>query len=185
MVETIGHPLLFLLVVNLLLLVVGCFMEALAAMLILIPILTPAAAQLGIDPVQFGLVFVLNLMIGTVTPPVGVVLFVTSRIAGHLLRGDVAGDPALAPAAPRRSRRHHALATPDDLPAEAPDGPMRPDGALCRRPMIVVVFAALRPKLELATFPFAAHGQPSPCRMRYFPATENQLRSRPDQGSSV
>ena len=82
MVETIGHPLLFLLVVNLLLLVVGCFMEALAAMLILIPILTPAAAQLGIDPVQFGLVFVLNLMIGTVTPPVGVVLFVTSRIAG-------------------------------------------------------------------------------------------------------
>ena len=56
-------------------------MEALAAMLILIPILTPAAMQLGIDPVQFGLIFVLNLMIGTITPPVGVVLFVTSRIA--------------------------------------------------------------------------------------------------------
>jgi TRAP-type C4-dicarboxylate transport system permease large subunit len=56
-------------------------MEALAAMLILIPILTPAAAQLGIDPVQFGLIFVLNLMIGTVTPPVGVVLFVTSKVA--------------------------------------------------------------------------------------------------------
>jgi TRAP-type C4-dicarboxylate transport system permease large subunit len=61
--------------------VVGCFMEALAAMLILIPILTPAAAQLGIDPVQFGLIFVLNLMIGTITPPVGVVLFVTSKVA--------------------------------------------------------------------------------------------------------
>ncbi|MCA3265129.1 MAG: TRAP transporter large permease subunit, partial [Azospirillum sp.] len=59
-----------------------CFMEALAAMLILIPILTPAAAQFGIDPIQFGLIFVLNLMIGTITPPVGVVLFVTSRIAG-------------------------------------------------------------------------------------------------------
>ena len=56
-------------------------MEALAAMLILIPILTPAAAQLGIDPIQFGLIFVLNLMIGTITPPVGVVLFVTSKIA--------------------------------------------------------------------------------------------------------
>ena len=82
LVEAIGHPLLFLLVVNLLLLVVGCFMEALAAMLILIPILSPAAAQLGIDPVQFGLIFVLNLMIGTITPPVGVVLFVTSKIAG-------------------------------------------------------------------------------------------------------
>jgi tripartite ATP-independent transporter DctM subunit len=81
-VAVVGDPLMFLLVVNLLLLVVGCFMEALAAMLILIPILTPAAAQFGIDPIQFGLIFVLNLMIGTITPPVGVVLFVTSKIAG-------------------------------------------------------------------------------------------------------
>jgi tripartite ATP-independent transporter DctM subunit len=81
-VDLVGNPLMFLLAVNLLLLVVGCFMEALAAMLILIPILTPAAAQFGIDPIQFGLIFVLNLMIGTITPPVGVVLFVTSRIAG-------------------------------------------------------------------------------------------------------
>ena len=75
-------PLAFLLMVNVLLLIVGCFMEALAAMLILIPILSPAAMALGIDPIQFGLIFVLNLMIGTITPPVGVVLFVTSRIAG-------------------------------------------------------------------------------------------------------
>ncbi|MCC7281448.1 MAG: TRAP transporter large permease [Acetobacteraceae bacterium] len=82
MVATIGQPLLFMLVVNLILLVVGCFMEALAAMLILVPIFAPAAAQLGIDPIQFGLVFVLNLMIGTVTPPVGVVLFVTAKVAG-------------------------------------------------------------------------------------------------------
>ena len=82
MVSVIGHKLLFLLVVNVILLVVGCFMEALAAMLILVPIFAPAAAQLGIDPIQFGLVFVLNLMIGTVTPPVGVVLFVTAKVAG-------------------------------------------------------------------------------------------------------
>jgi tripartite ATP-independent transporter DctM subunit len=81
-VDLVGSPLLFLLAVNVLLLIVGCFMEALAAMLILIPILTPAAAQFGIDPIQFGLIFVLNLMIGTITPPVGVVLFVTSKIAG-------------------------------------------------------------------------------------------------------
>ena len=81
-VALVGNPLMFLLAVNLLLLVVGCFMEALAAMLILIPILAPAAAQFGIDPVQFGVIFVLNLMIGTITPPVGVVLFITSRIAG-------------------------------------------------------------------------------------------------------
>ena len=64
-----------------LLLVVGCFMEALAAMLVLIPILVPPAIALGIDPLQFGLVFVLNLMIGTITPPVGVVLYVTAKVA--------------------------------------------------------------------------------------------------------
>jgi tripartite ATP-independent transporter DctM subunit len=81
-VEHIGNPLLFLLAVNVLLLLVGCFMEALAAMLILIPILTPVAAHLGIDPIQIGVIFVLNLMVGTITPPVGVVLFITSRIAG-------------------------------------------------------------------------------------------------------
>jgi len=75
------NPLVFLLIVNVLLLVVGCFMEALAAMLVLIPILVPTAMKLGIDPIQFGLVFVLNLMIGTITPPVGVVLFVTAKVA--------------------------------------------------------------------------------------------------------
>jgi tripartite ATP-independent transporter DctM subunit len=81
-VEHISTPIAFLLAVNVLLLIVGCFMEALAAMLILIPILVPVAAHLGIHPIQFGLIFVLNLMIGTITPPVGVVLFITSRIAG-------------------------------------------------------------------------------------------------------
>ncbi|HEY2862714.1 MAG TPA: TRAP transporter large permease [Casimicrobiaceae bacterium] len=75
------NPLLYLLIVNLLLLFVGCFMEGIAAMLILIPILVPVAMKLGVDPVQFGLIFVLNLMIGTVTPPVGVVLYVVSNIA--------------------------------------------------------------------------------------------------------
>jgi tripartite ATP-independent transporter DctM subunit len=74
-------PLVYLAIVNALLLVVGCFMEGIAAMLILIPILVPVAMKLGIDPVHFGLVFVLNLMIGTVTPPVGVVLYVVSNIA--------------------------------------------------------------------------------------------------------
>jgi tripartite ATP-independent transporter DctM subunit len=79
--ESIGSPLLYLVMVNLLLLFVGCFMEALAAMLILIPILVPVSVQLGIDPLHFGLVFVLNLMIGTITPPVGIVLFVTAKVA--------------------------------------------------------------------------------------------------------
>jgi len=71
----------YLVLVALLLLIVGCFMEAISAMLILIPILVPPAVALGIDPVQFGLVVVLTLMIGTITPPVGIVLFVTARVA--------------------------------------------------------------------------------------------------------
>ena len=79
--STFDSPLAFLLMVNLLLLVIGCFMEGLAAMLILIPILVPTAVGYGIDPVQFGVMMVLNLIIGTITPPVGVVLFVVTRIA--------------------------------------------------------------------------------------------------------
>jgi len=82
LVATIKDPLMFLLVCNLVLLVVGCFMEALAAMLLLIPILVPAAHSFGIDPVQFGLIMIFNLILGTIHPPIGVVLFITSRIAG-------------------------------------------------------------------------------------------------------
>lgn len=80
-VSTIGSPVAFLLMANLLMLLVGCFMEALAAMLILIPILVPAAISYGISPVQFGVVMVLNLILGTIHPPIGVVLFVVTRIA--------------------------------------------------------------------------------------------------------
>jgi len=79
--ETIKDPLVFLLMANLLMLLIGCFMEALAAMLILIPILVPAAISFGINPVQFGVVMVLNLILGTIHPPIGVVLFVVTRIA--------------------------------------------------------------------------------------------------------
>jgi tripartite ATP-independent transporter DctM subunit len=81
MVATIHDPLMFLFVTNLILLAVGCFMEALAAMLILIPILVPAALGFGIDPVQFGLIMIFNLILGTIHPPIGVVLFVMARIA--------------------------------------------------------------------------------------------------------
>jgi TRAP-type C4-dicarboxylate transport system permease large subunit len=77
-----NNPLVYLFIVNVILLVIGCFMEAIAAMLILIPILVPVAMQLGIDPIQFGLIVVLNLMIGTITPPIGVVLYVTAKVAG-------------------------------------------------------------------------------------------------------
>ena len=81
MVASIASPLLFLLTCNALLLVVGCFMETLAALLILIPILGPAAHAFGINPLQFGIMMILNLILGTIHPPIGVVLFISSRIA--------------------------------------------------------------------------------------------------------
>ncbi|MGO4843680.1 TRAP transporter large permease subunit, partial [Rhizobiaceae sp. 2RAB30] len=71
----------FLLLVNLLLFVVGMFMETLAAIIILAPILGPVAAQYGIDPVHFGLIMIVNLATGMVTPPVGVNLFVVCEVA--------------------------------------------------------------------------------------------------------
>jgi len=72
----------FLLLANLLMLFVGCFLEPTAAITILVPILLPIAVQLGVDPVHFGLVMVLNLMIGLLHPPMGMVLFVLARVAG-------------------------------------------------------------------------------------------------------
>jgi TRAP-type C4-dicarboxylate transport system permease large subunit len=75
-------PWVFLLLANLLMLFVGCFLEPTAAILILVPVLMPVVQQLGIDPVHFGLVMVLNLMIGLLHPPMGMVLFVLARVAG-------------------------------------------------------------------------------------------------------
>ncbi len=74
-------PWVFLLLANLLMLFVGCFLEPTAAILILVPVLMPVIQQLGIDPVHFGLIMVLNLMIGLLHPPMGMVLFVLARVA--------------------------------------------------------------------------------------------------------
>jgi tripartite ATP-independent transporter DctM subunit len=71
----------FLLLVNALLLFVGCFLDTIAAITILVPILMPIALKLGIDPVHLGLIMVLNLMIGLLHPPLGMVLFVLARVA--------------------------------------------------------------------------------------------------------
>lgn len=71
----------FLIIVNILLLVVGAFLDTIAAISILVPILMPVAVRYGIDPVHLGVVITLNLMIGLLTPPVGMVLFVLSRIS--------------------------------------------------------------------------------------------------------
>ena len=75
------EPWVFLLIANLLMLFVGCFLEPTAAITILVPILVPICQTLGIDLVHFGLVMVLNLMIGLLHPPMGMVLFVLARVA--------------------------------------------------------------------------------------------------------
>lgn len=77
-----SNPLVFLLIVNVLLFVTGMFMETLAAIIILAPILGPIATTYGIDPIHFGMVMVVNLAVGMVTPPVGVNLFIACEVAG-------------------------------------------------------------------------------------------------------
>ena len=73
---------LVLLLLNAILFVVGFFMETVAAITILVPVLLPIAMKVGVDPVHFGVIMVLNLMIGLLTPPVGMVLYVLSRVSG-------------------------------------------------------------------------------------------------------
>jgi tripartite ATP-independent transporter DctM subunit len=70
-----------LLLINVVLLIVGCFMETVASINILVPVFLPLIAQMGIDPVHFGIMMILNLVIGVVTPPFGSVLFVLSGVA--------------------------------------------------------------------------------------------------------
>ncbi|MCU0906364.1 MAG: TRAP transporter large permease [Rhodobacteraceae bacterium] len=79
--EVIDSRLVFLLVVNLLLLVVGMFIETSAAILVLAPILAPIAIAYGVDPVHFGLIMVTNLALGMITPPLGVNLFAACAVA--------------------------------------------------------------------------------------------------------
>ena len=76
-----SNKIVILLLINLLLLIVGCFMDTTPAILILAPILMPVAASIGVDPIHFGLIMVTNLAIGFITPPLGINLFVASRIA--------------------------------------------------------------------------------------------------------
>ena len=76
------NPVVVLLLINLILLVVGCFMETVAAITIMTPVLLPIAVQMGVDPVHFGVIMVLNLMIGLLTPPIGMVLYVLARVSG-------------------------------------------------------------------------------------------------------
>jgi tripartite ATP-independent transporter DctM subunit len=81
MIDRIQNYYLILFSINILLLIVGCFMETAAAINILVPVFIPLMGKIGIDPVHFGVMMILNLMIGTLTPPFGTVLFVLSSVA--------------------------------------------------------------------------------------------------------
>jgi C4-dicarboxylate transporter, DctM subunit len=75
------QPWVFLLLVNLLLLLIGMFMESISAILIVLPVLMPIAVKFGIDPVQFGVMVALNLSIGLITPPYGICLYIAAMVA--------------------------------------------------------------------------------------------------------
>lgn len=92
------NPTAILLIIMLIVLVVGCFMETIAAITILTPVLLPVAVSIGVDPVHFGVILILNLMIGLLTPPVGMVLYVLSKVASvPFERCVVATAPFLIP----------------------------------------------------------------------------------------
>ena len=80
------QPLAFLVVVNLVFLVLGCFIDATTMLLVLVPVLLPSVAALGIDPVYFGVLIVVNITIGLVTPPYGLLLFVLAALTKIPLR---------------------------------------------------------------------------------------------------
>ncbi|WP_104203300.1 TRAP transporter large permease [Billgrantia saliphila] len=91
LLEVSENPLALLLILNLLLLLVGMFLEAIVAILIIAPIVTPALLQAGVPPEQLGVVFVLNLMLGLLTPPVGMSLYMVSIITKMPLQSVIRG----------------------------------------------------------------------------------------------
>ena len=93
MLRLTDNPYVFLLLINIALLVTGMLLEPVAGLLITVPVLLPAALEFGIDPLQLGIVMILNLVLGLLTPPVGLVLYVLSSVTGasvqQVIRGTV------------------------------------------------------------------------------------------------
>jgi TRAP-type C4-dicarboxylate transport system permease large subunit len=79
-------PLAFLLFVNVLLIVLGCFLEGTTIILIILPVLLPTAVALGVDPIHFGVMAIVNIMLGLVTPPYGLLLSMMNKITDVPLR---------------------------------------------------------------------------------------------------
>ena len=90
--DNITSKILFLLLVNLVLLVMGMFMEGVASIIIVAPLIYPAAIALGVDPIHLGTIMISNLAIGMFTPPFGMNIFVTSSITKSGYGGNAAGD---------------------------------------------------------------------------------------------
>jgi TRAP-type C4-dicarboxylate transport system permease large subunit len=86
------------LLINLALLVTGMFLEPVAALLITVPVLLPASLEFGVDPLHLGIVMILNLVLGLLTPPVGLVLYVLSSVTGASVQNVTRGTvPFLIP----------------------------------------------------------------------------------------
>src|SRR5690606_3753842 len=79
-------PLTFFLIVNVILLLLGCVLEGMTILLVIVPVLIPTAQGLGIDMVHFGVVVVFNIMLGLITPPYGMLLFIVARVSGAPMR---------------------------------------------------------------------------------------------------
>ena len=77
------NPVVFMILVNVVLLILGALIDATAIILVTVPVLLPIAIDFGIDPIYFGVVMIINLMIGLLTPPVGSVLYITSSVRAH------------------------------------------------------------------------------------------------------
>ena len=86
-------PTTFLILVNVILLILGCILEGTAILLIIVPVFIPTAQALGIDMVHFGVVVVVNIMLGLVTPPYGLLLFIMTNISGAPVK-DIIRDAA-------------------------------------------------------------------------------------------
>ena len=98
MLQFTDNPIVFLLLVNVILLVTGMFLEPVAGLLITVPVLMPAAIEFGIDPLHLGIVMILNLVLGLLTPPVGLVLYVLSSVTGSSVQTVTRGTvPFLIP----------------------------------------------------------------------------------------
>lgn len=98
MLSLTDNPYVFLLLINVALLLTGMLLEPVAALLITVPVLLPAATEFGIDPLQLGIVMILNLVLGLLTPPVGLVLYVLSSVTGSSVQQVIRGTvPFLIP----------------------------------------------------------------------------------------